>query len=250
MSTIMTKSLLARAASAALVMALCAVAAPAVAQQEDAPATEGAEASAEEDEDMSSRARKLTERMQTFYDATTDFQAGFKQTYTDLAAGESKVNYGVVYMLKPGMMRWDYREDGDITKAMIADGEAFWIYEVEFNQVFKQCLAESKLPASVSFLMGEGDLLETFDISMGPNSTEAHPELVLVPKVPTSKYKELRFVLDAETAQVLKTTIYDPYGNTNEIVFSKVKFNKNLKKKSFQFTPPKNARLLNPQKEC
>lgn len=197
---------------------------------------------------------ELARKMQSFYDKTSDFQASFKQTYTDVAAGESKESVGKVYIKKPGMMRWDYYKVKDkkteLHKSMIADGKAFWIYELEFKQVFKECIAESKLPTSVSFLMGKGDLLKSFDVTMAEKSTDKNPILKLTPKKPTSKYKELRFVLDGTTYQVLKTTIYDPYGNTNEIVFGKVKFNANLEAKKFSFSPPKDARQLNPQKTC
>ena len=98
--------------------------------------------------------------------------------------------------------------------------------------------------------MGQGNLAKEFNITLTKNSTPALPELKRVPKVPTSQYKELRFVVDGETFQVLKTTIYDPYGNTNEIVFKDVKLNTNLPDKGFEFKQPKGARLLNPQKEC
>lgn len=200
------------------------------------------------------RAQELARKMQSFYDRTQDFTASFKQTYTDVAAGEQKVNFGKVYIKTPGKMRWDYyqTEGGspELKKTMVSDGTTFWIYELEFKQVFKECLSASKLPTSVSFLMGEGDLLASFDVSLGDGSTESRPILKLVPKKPTAKYRELRFVLDGDSHQVLKTTIYDPYGNTNEIVFDKVLFNKNLPDEGFAFKPPKGARLLNPQKTC
>ena len=159
-----------------------------------------------------------------------------------------------MYIKKPGKMRWDYYKESKgkqkPEKAMVSDGKVFWVYEYEFKQVFKECLASSKLPTSVTFLMGEGNLLESFDVSFEKSSSEAKPVIKLVPKKPTSQYKELHFVVDGKTFQVLKTTIFDPYGNTNEIVFSKVKFDQNLPDKGFSFKPPKDARLLNPQKEC
>ena len=62
--------------------------------------------------------------------------------------------------------------------------------------------------------------------------------------------QSLTVATDGKTFQVLKTTIYDPYGNTNEIVFKDVKFNGNLDAKKFQFKPPKSARQLNPEKTC
>lgn len=206
------------------------------------------------DEAEKASASDVATKMQAFYDKTADFQASFKQTYTDVAAGDSKESYGKVYIKKPGKMRWDYYKEvkgkQKAEKAMVSDGKVFWVYEHEFKQVFKECLASSKLPTSVTFLMGEGNLLESFDATFEKGSTTKKPVLKLVPKQPTPQYKELHFVIDGKTFQVLKTTIFDPYGNTNEIVFSKVKFDQKLPDKGFSFTPPKDARLLNPQQEC
>lgn len=198
-------------------------------------------------------AAQITEKMQAFYNSTADFQATFKQTFTEVAAGDTKVSIGRVYFKKPGKMRWDYYDAKDPktrTRIMVSDGEAFWIYEPKFKQVFKQCLAGSKLPTSIRFLMGQGDLNKEFTITLTDKSTPKLPELRLVPKTPTSKYKELRFVVDPGTFQVLKTTVFDPYGNTNEIVFKNPLLNKNLPNTGFVFTQPKDARLLTPKEDC
>lgn len=201
--------------------------------------------------DMS--AEDVARRIQNFYKQTADFQSHFKQTYTDVAAGDSKVSEGRVFFKKPGKMRWDYHKPGDATKrdkVLVSDGKEFWIYEFEFQQVFKQCLAESQLPTSLRFLMGEGDLLEEFDVELTARSTAARPELKLTPKQPTGQYRELRFILDGETFQVTRTTIFDPYGNTNQIEFTRTQVNRNLPDSGFAFTPPKGARVLNPQQSC
>lgn len=194
----------------------------------------------------------VAKRVQKFYKKTDDYHARFKQTYTDAAAGSAKKSHGRVYFKKPGKMRWDYYKDSGKgrNKVLVSDGASFWIYEYEFKQVFKKCLAESQLPTSLKFLMGQGNLLEEFDISFDKKSTAEAPVLDLVPKTPTSKYTKLVFELDPKTFQVDKTTIYDPYGNSNQIEFIGAKINKNLPDSGFDFKPPKGARLLNPQKKC
>lgn len=198
-------------------------------------------------------AEDVAERIQRFYKKTEDFHAEFKQVYTDVAAGEEKVNYGKVYFKKPGKMRWDYYKSEGLDerkKTLVSDGKVFWVYELEFQQVFKQCLAKSQLPTSLKFLMGQGNLLEDFDISFADGSSEEAPKLELVPKKPTPKYKKVHFTVDSETFQVDTTTVFDPYGNTNDIDFRETKLNKNLPDSGFEFEPPEGARMLNPQKEC
>jgi outer membrane lipoprotein carrier protein len=195
---------------------------------------------------------EVAKRVQKFYKKTKDYHAGFEQTYTDAAAGEKKKSTGKVYFKKPGKMRWDYfKDDGNgRKKVLVSDGANFWIYEYEFKQVFKKCLGESQLPTSLKFLMGQGELLKEFNASFAASSTADEPVLEMIPKEPTSKYTKLIFELDPKTFQVNQTTIYDPYGNSNEIRFSKAKINKNLPDSGFDFEPPKGARLLNPQKSC
>ena len=198
-------------------------------------------------------AEGVATRVQAFYKTTKDFQSKFTQTYTDLAAGEKKMSYGRVYFKKPGKMRWDYYKAKNAKKrdkVYVSDGNVFWIYETEFKQVFKQCLSDSQLPTSLRFLMGQGDLLKDFDITFTKKSTKEKPELRLVPKTPTSKYKELRFLVDPVTYQVVQTTLLDPYGNTNQILFEKTLVNRNLPDKGFRFKVPKGAREINPQKIC
>lgn len=198
-------------------------------------------------------AEEVAKRVQAFYSKTKDFQATFRQTYHDMAAGKKKVSVGRVFFKKPGKMRWDYMKPGNSKKRdklYVSDGSSFWVYEEQFKQVFKRCLKDSQLPTSLSFLMGTGDLLEEFDVTYAEESTEKKPALRLVPKEPTSKYKELRFTLNPETYQVTQTTIYDPYGNKNVIDFNKTRVNKNLPDSGFDFKVPKGARVLNPQQKC
>jgi outer membrane lipoprotein carrier protein len=98
--------------------------------------------------------------------------------------------------------------------------------------------------------MGEGELLDEFDVELTDDSTAEAPILELTPKEPTSHYRMLRFELDPETFQVAKTTVYDPYGNTNEIDFRNMRVNRSLPDSGFEFEPPEGARLLNPEKQC
>jgi outer membrane lipoprotein carrier protein len=198
-------------------------------------------------------AEDTAKRIQAFYQQTSDFQSHFVQTYTDIAAGDEKVSQGRVYFKKPGKMRWDYvsaKDSKKRDKVYVSDGRAFWVYEYEFKQVFKQCLKDSQLPTSLRFLLGQGDLLAEFDVSLLEKSTAENPELKLIPKEATSKFKALQFTVDSKTGQVIRTLLFDPYGNTNEIVFSKTRVNRNLPDKGFAFKPPKDARMINPSKAC
>lgn len=204
-------------------------------------------------EDKGFTAKKVAQRIQAFYRETDDFKSSFKQVYRDIAAGENKVRWGKVYFKTPGKMRWDYYDSesrDDRTKTLVSNGDYLWVYELEFQQVFKECLSEKQLPTSLKFLMGEGDLLEDFDVSFTEESTREAPELELVPKKATPKYKKLHFRVDSDAEQVTETTVFDPYGNTNTIHFQDVTLNSNLPDSGFEFEPPEDARLLKENVDC
>lgn len=204
-------------------------------------------------QDAAPTAKETAKKVQAFYKTTKDYQADFTQTYNDLAAGTAKASKGKVYFKKPGRMRWDYKKASDpkkMEKLYVSDGSKFWVYEYDFKQVFKQCLKESQLPTSLSFLMGQGDLLKEFKVTFASNSTDSAPKLRLVPKTKTSKYKQIIFTVNPKTYQVEKTELFDPYGNSNLIEFKNAKVNKNLPDRGFDFVPPKDARVLNPLKQC
>lgn len=197
-------------------------------------------------------AEQIVERIQHFYQQTEDFQAGFIQEYDDIAAGETTRSRGRVYFKKPGMMRWDYyqadRDERD--RMLVSDGTNFWVYEYEYQQVLRQCLKDTQLPTSLRFLMGEGDLLEEFEVELTDDATPETPILELTPREPTSHYRKLHFQVDPGSWEVEKTTVFDPYGNTNQIEFRSARVNQNLSEEGFQFEVPPGARELNPEKTC
>ncbi len=231
MTKLLRSGLRASAAVASLSL-LALLAAPAAAQDKDNPLD----------------AAEVTRRVQDFYKTTADYQARFEQIYTDVAAGDSRTSTGRVFFKKPGKMRWDYlAEKGgktQLAKVLVSDGSVFTVYEPEFDQYFKKCLKESQLPTALSFLMGEGELLKDFEPKLLKSTKEGTHRLELSPRASQGTYKKLEFVVDAATFAVQEAIIYDPYGNTNRLVFHKPLVNKNLPDQGFKFAPPKSARVV------
>ena len=57
---------------------------------------------------MTPEVRSLVERMQAFYERTTDFTADFRQDYAYKTFGRTVTSTGTVAFQKPAKMRWDY----------------------------------------------------------------------------------------------------------------------------------------------
>ena len=198
-------------------------------------------------------AAQVTDDVQKFYRTMEDYQANFDQTYTDIAAGDETKSSGKVFFKKPGKMRWDYYKTKDgkpaVTKVLVSNGSEFTIYEAEYHQYYRQCLKDSQLPTALRFLMGTGELKTEFDTKLIPSKKKGVLRLELVPKKSSGKYKKIEFAVEDQTFSVLETTVYDPYGNTNRIVFRTPSINKKLPDTGFQFPPPKGAKALGGSKE-
>ncbi len=190
-------------------------------------------------------AEELTDKVQDFYKNITDYQARFEQTYTDMAAGKESKSGGKVFFKKPGKMRWDYLTEGrTLDKVLVSDGKAFTIYEAEYQQYYRQCLKDSALPTALRFLMGTGDLRTEFNVAIKKSKQEGTHRLELTPKKSSGKYKKVVFIVDANDFSVRESIIYDPYNNTNRIVFVKPSVNKSLPDAGFDFTIPQGVRPL------
>jgi outer membrane lipoprotein carrier protein len=192
----------------------------------------------------------VANKIQKFYDKTTDFQAGFRQVYHSEAFGKDKISSGYVYIKKPGKMRWDYKEPHP--KHFVADGRALYVFDPDLEQVMvDRSFTDSDLSAAVTFLWGKGKLTEEFQITFSKTTNLAGPKhyvLELKPKK-DARFAKLIFIVDSESFMVDETLVEDPGGNLNHIFFTKVTTNVGLKDEIFVFEIPKGVMVIEAPKK-
>ena len=208
---------------------------------EDAPAAASVEEPAPQAEEggsgrVSEEARPLVEKVQSFYENTDDFTASFHQTYI-YQVGRRVESRGTVAFKKPAMMRWDYNHPRE--RSFIVDGTDLWIWTPEDLTVVRQRgFTASDLSTSITFLWGEGRLEDEFHIEL-----EGDDRLSLTPIRPESSFQKVIFKVDVETGRVLESTVVDPQGNRNHMVFSEMNLNAGLSGERFEFSLPAGADL-------
>ncbi len=208
-------------------------------------------------------AESIVGKVQGFYNNTKSFTASFSQTVTNSTFSKlkPKTSAGKVYILKPGKMRWDYKNksyrsktDPKVSKSFISDGKYLWAVMHKNKQYYKEALSGSALPVAVSFLMGTGDLLTEFNVSLetsGKYGSKSDILLLLTPKTPSARYKKLWLVVDPAQYSVKQSIVLNTKGDTNSIVFSNVALNTGkLRKGHFIFNADANKgyRLITPPK--
>ncbi len=179
-------------------------------------------------------ARSLVDKVQGFYEDIDDFTAGFEQAYT-YQVGRVVRSRGAVAFKKPAMMRWDYEDPRE--RSFIVDGSDLWIWTPEDYSVIRQRnFTASDLSTSITFLWGKGRLEDEFHIEKVGDD-----RLSLIPVRPESGFRQVIFKVDSETGRVLESTVIDPQGNRNHMVFSDMKLNSGIDDERFSFTPPEDA---------
>lgn len=200
----------------------------------EAPADKGAAA-------PDAEVQRVLDGLQAFYADARDLKAQFTQTYTYKVYGRTQVSKGRVLFKKPRMMRWDYKTP--VQKVFVADGATLWVYEPEENQAFRRDLASSQLPVALTFMSGEGKLADEFDVRLLQGPAEVY-NVELIPKRHAGDYKSLLLKVDRQTFAVQSSTVIDPVGNTNQVVFSSVETNSGVADGAFKFSPPKGVRII------
>lgn len=199
----------------------------------------------------------IVDKVQDFYKKTDRMSAKFRQTYTNKTFGEPTHSTGLVYIKKPGKMRWDYYKGKGVEKSFISDGKMLWAVDHDNKQVFKRDLQKNLLPVAVSFLYGEGDLKRDFVAKVddsGTYGTRGDTVLRLTPKQPSAQYKTLYLVVDPADHQVKQSIVVESSGNTNHFRFIDPDLSRDVKDTWFYFNEKaqnvKNYRIVDGDKEA
>lgn len=200
----------------------------------------------------------VLDKMQAFYLSIQDFKGKFKQEYVDTLYNRRRIQFGYVYVKKPGMMRWNYAYPEK--KSFIADGKNLWVYEPEDNQAFQNPLSTDTLSSGLLFLFGKGDLKKEFIVSYAesplipnkgapPTPTKdaaiASKSLLikLAPKLPSPQYTYLLLNVSSDDFSVTESIVIGNHSR-NHFYFSKVDVNTHIPAKLFAFKPPPGTRVI------
>jgi outer membrane lipoprotein carrier protein len=183
--------------------------------------------------------------LQQRYESARDLRADIVQTTHSVALGTTAsgqmTSTGTVVFAKPGKMRWSYEEPEP--SLVVSDGTTLWIYDPTFREAQKLPATEGYLSgAAIQFLLGEGAIERDFEIS-ALRCEAAIAELSLLPRKPSS-YEKLHVVVNPQTGDLLKTTVFFVLGNVTEVAFSNIELNVDPAASLFHFDPPADVRVI------
>lgn len=174
------------------------------------------------------------------YNRPQTLQLLFEQTYT--AQGRPpRTESGVLYLRKPGRMRWEYHVPPG--KLFVSDGEFVYFYSPSANRVEKMRLKDSgDMRVPLAFLIGRVDLRRDFrEFRSRREGDDLH--IVALPKSERSPFTQVEFVV-ASDRRIRELVVRGEDGSVMSFRFAEERINPPLARDLFRFQPPPGAELV------
>ncbi len=186
------------------------------------------------------------EGLAAWLDGTRDLTCRFEQRLLSGALGAGTRESGILYLVRPGKLRWEY-EDPE-RKTAIVDGDRTLLYLPEERQMIRGRLApdEDLLPA---LLAGRGRIGDLFDAKVlepsGPGGKDT-VKVRLVPRSAAPGVQEVVLTLRPPEYSIEKADVLDPAGNRMEYLFTSLRRNRGVSETLFTLEPPPGTEIAGP----
>jgi outer membrane lipoprotein carrier protein len=177
------------------------------------------------------------------YNSLTTLRANFVEIYTE--ANQSRTESGVLYLQKPGRMRWDYLQPQ--RKLFLVDGHDAWLYVYGDEQAERTSLKSyADLRTPLRFLLGHTNLRrELADLSYGGLNPLVTGDVVMrgVPRFLTDQFTEMLLEI-TPYYDISRIVIRSRDGSQVDFRLSDIDANRRLPASLFHFTPPAGVRVV------
>ncbi len=179
-------------------------------------------------------------KLKEFIAATHSAQADFTQVVLDQNGKRIQSASGVMQFQRPGKFRWTYRKPYE--QIIVGDGEKFWMYDVDLNQVTVKKL-DAALGSSPAALLSGSNEIERGFVLKESGSQDGLDWLQAIAKTQDSSFEKILMAFNAQ-AELVVMELNDAFGHRTVLRFSGMKRNPQLSPSQFKFVPPKGADVL------
>lgn len=189
-------------------------------------------------------ASSLAQAVDVHYNRLKTLRADFTETYS--GAGIDRTEAGVLWLKKPGKMRWEYRSPRE--KLFVGDGKNVWFYVPSERQVRKTSMKKlDDLRSPLAFLLGKTQLgKELLGLSLAPEVAPLASGDVILKGVPRGFQDRLNQVLVEITAEnsIRRIVLHEADGATIEYRFSEQKEDVAISDQHFEFRVPDGVEVV------
>lgn len=182
----------------------------------------------------------VVRHLEATYTRLQDLKAEFHQVSVNKGLNQTIQAEGTLYLKRPGKLRWEFRTP--TRQEIVSDGQKLWVHTPDLKQVNVADAPRALAGPAGSFLAGLGRLRESFTVRFlnpaNPTDEAGRVVLDLTPKQPEPSLARLILAVDPGSWLVRKAVVYDQFGNTVTLTFTRVSPNPGLPDSLFTFTPP------------
>jgi outer membrane lipoprotein carrier protein len=188
---------------------------------------------------------EFVHRFESSYHAVRTLRADFTQTY--VTEGRTRIESGVVYFARGGLMRWDYSQPQP--KLFISNGKTMMLYIPEEKQLTRSPLkASDDIRVPFRLLLSRINLRRVFsEIEFAPDALEHQPTDRVLRAYPRKGFEgEYHEVLMLVSPQfdIRRLVVIFPDQSSMEFSFDRIARNEPVNSSLFRFTPPPGTEVI------
>ncbi len=181
-----------------------------------------------------------TDKLKAFIAATHSAQANFTQEVRDKKGKRIQNASGVMMFVRPGKFRWEYQKPYE--QLIVGDGNKFWMYDVDLNQVTVKKLDAALGSSPAALLSGNNEIESGFALK-DIEARDGLEWLQATPKSPETTFEKILMAFNTKSELVVME-LHDAFGHHTVLRFAELKKNPPLPAQLFKFVPPKGADVL------
>lgn len=181
-----------------------------------------------------------TDRLKKFIASTNSAQANFTQEVRDQNGQRIQSASGTMLFVRPGKFRWVYQKPYE--QLILGDGEKFWMYDKELNQVTVKKMDAALGSSPAALLSGNNEIERGFRLK-DTGTRDGLEWLEATPRNQDTSFEKILMAFDAQSALVVME-LQDSFGHTTLLRLSRLQRNPQLAAQLFKFVPPKGADVL------
>jgi len=182
----------------------------------------------------------LAQQVDHHYNSLRSLKADFIESYQGL--GITRTESGVLYLRKPGRMRWAYTQPAG--KVFLLDGKFAWFYTAGDPQVQRVPAKElDDIRSPLRFLLGHTELEKEMVHLTSAAATNGEFTLTGQPKGQENRVARLTLRVSAEGA-ITAIEMQETDGAVTRFTFTHQEPNAAIAADKFNFTPPKGVPVV------
>jgi chaperone LolA len=179
------------------------------------------------------------EKFRTFVRETQSAHTEFEQKVYDSGKRLVQASSGTFAFQRPGRFRWQIRVPYE--QLIVGDGTRVWIHDADLNQVTVRSMGKALGSTPAALLAGDKDVERAFELS-NVGAVAGLEWLEARPRDRDAGFERIRLGMGREGVEAME--LYDHFGQTTLLQFSRLVRNPRLTPGDFRFTPPKGADVL------